>query len=47
METSPDEWSAQCRGHLQDNMNMKGDTHRPLNHSFQQGEYERMITTAK
>ena len=30
--TSPDEWSAQCRGHLRDSINMKDDT--PGTHSF-------------
>ena len=43
---SPDEGSAQGRGHLRDNTNMKVDTHHSRTHSFQQGEYE-MIMTAK
>ena len=44
---SSDEWSAQCWGHLRDNTNMKDDTHQAHTHSFQQGEYEIMIMTAK
>ena len=43
---SPDEGSAHFRGHLRDNTNMKDGTHHPRTHSFQQGEYERMIMTA-
>ena len=30
----PDEGSAQCRGHLRDNRNMKDDTHHLNTHSF-------------
>ena len=45
--TSPDEWSAQCRGHLQDSTNMKDNTHQAHTQSSQQGEYGMMITTAK
>ena len=44
---SPDEWSAQCRGHLRDTTNMKDNTHRAHTQSSQQDEYEMMITTAK
>ena len=47
MEGLPDEGSAQSRGHLRDNTNMKDDTHHSRSHSFQQGEYERMIMTVK
>ena len=39
--------SAQCRGHLRDNTNMKDDTQHSRTHSFEQSEYERMIMTAK
>ena len=45
--TSPDEWSAQCRGHIRDNTNMKDDTHQAHTQSSQQGEYGMTITTAK
>ena len=45
--TSPDEWSAQCRGHLQDSTNMKDNTHQAHTQSSQQGEYGMIITTAK
>ena len=44
---SPDEWSAQCRGHLRDSTNMKDYTHQAHTQSSQQGEYGMMITTAK
>ena len=44
---SPDEWSAQCRGHLRDSTNMKNDTHQAHTQSSQQGEYGMKITTAK
>ena len=44
---SPDEWSAQCRGHLRDSTNMKDNTHQAHTQSFQQSEYGMMITTAK
>ena len=44
---SPDEWSAQCWGHLRDSTNMKDSTHQAHTQSTQQGEYEMMITTAK
>ena len=43
---SPDEWSAQCRGHLRDSTNMKDNTHQAHSQSSQQGEYG-MMTTAK
>ena len=33
--TSPDEWSAQCWGHLRDSTNMKKDTHQAHTQSFQ------------
>ena len=46
-KTSPNWGSAQCWGHLQHNTNMKDDTHNSRSHSFQQGEHERMIITAK
>ena len=44
---SPDEWSAQCRGHFRDRTNMKDNTHQAHTQSSQQGEYGMMITTAK
>ena len=44
---SPDEWSAQVRGHLQDSTNKKDHTHHAHTHSFQQGEYEMTIMAAK
>ena len=44
---SPDEWSAQCRGHLRDSTNMKDNTHQAHTQPSQQGEYGMMITTAK
>ena len=44
---SPDEGSAQCRGHFRDNTNMKDDTQHLRTESFERGEYERMIMTAK
>ena len=44
---SPDEWSAQCRGHLRDSTNMKDNTRQAHTQSSQQGEYGIMITTAK
>ena len=43
----PDEGSAQCRGHLRYNTNMKVDTQHSPTHSFEQGEYERMSITAE
>ena len=43
MEACPDEGTAQ----RQDSTNMKDDTHHSRTHSFQQGEYERMIMMAK
>ena len=44
---SGDEWSAQCRCHLRDSTNMKDNTHQAHTLSFQQGEYGKMIATAK
>ena len=44
---SPDEWSAQWRGHLRDSTNLKDNTHQAYTPSNQQGEYEMMIATAK
>ena len=44
---SPEEGSAQCRGHLWDNTNMKDETHQAHTQSSQQGEYGMMMTTAK
>ena len=44
---SPDEWSAQCRGHLRDSTNMKDNTHQAHTQSSRQGEYGMMITTAE
>ena len=44
---SPDEWSAQCRGHLRDSTNMKDNTYQTHTQSYQQGEYGMMIMTAK
>ena len=44
---SPDEGSAQCRGHLRDNTNMKDDAHQAHTQSFQQGEYEMIIKVAR
>ena len=44
---SPNEWSALCRGHLRDSINMKDNTHQAHTQAFQQGEYGMMITTAK
>ena len=44
---SPDEWSAQCRGHLRDSTNMNDNRHQPHTHSYQQGGYGMMITAAK
>ena len=41
---SPDEWSAQCRGHLRDSTNMKNNTHQAHTQSSQQGEDGMMIT---
>ena len=35
---SPDEWSAQSRGHLRDSTNMKDNTHQAHTHSSQQGQ---------
>ena len=32
-KASPDEWSAQCRGHLRDSTNMKDNTHQAHTHS--------------
>ena len=46
MEVSPDGGSTQCRGHLQDSINIKNDTHQAHTQSFQQGEYEMMIMAA-
>ena len=45
--TTPDEWSALCRGHLRDSTNMKDNTHQAHTQSSRQGEYEMIITTAK
>ena len=45
--TSPDVWSAQCRGHLRDSRNMKNSTHQAHIQSSQQDEYEMMMTTVK
>ena len=42
---SPEEWSAQCRGHLRDSTNMKDNTHQAHTQSSQQGEDGMMITT--
>ena len=47
LRASPDEWSAQCRGHLWDSTNMKDNTHQAHTQSSQQGEYGMMMTTAK
>ena len=44
---SPDEWSAQCRGHLRDSTNMLDDIHQAHTQLYQQGEYRMMITTGK
>ena len=44
---SPDDWSAQCRGHLRDSTNMKDNTHQAHTKSSQQGEYGMVMTTAK
>ena len=33
-KASPDEGSAQCRGHFRDNTNIKDDTHHSRTHSF-------------
>ena len=44
---SQDEWSARCRSHLRDSTNMKDNTHQAHTHSYQQGEYGKMITAAK
>ena len=44
---SPDQGSAQCLGHLWDNTGMKDDTHHLHTHSFEKGEYEWIIMTAK
>ena len=44
---SPDEWSAQFRGHLRDSTNMKDNTHQAYTQSSQQGEYGMVTTTAK
>ena len=46
-KASPDEWSAQCRGHLVHNTNIKDDTHQAYTQSLQQGEYEMMIMAAR
>ena len=43
---SPDEWSAQCRGHLRDNLNIKDDTHHSLIHS-NKGDMIRMTMIVK
>ena len=40
---SPDEWSAQCQGHLRDGTNMKDNTHQARTQSSQQGEYRMML----
>ena len=45
--SSPDEWSAQCRGHLRDSSNMTDNTHQAHTQSSQQGEYGMMMTTVK
>ena len=45
--TSPDDGSAQCRGHLRDNTNMQDYTLHSRIHSFNQGEYERMIVVQR
>ena len=45
--SSPDEWSAQCRGHLRDSTNMKDNTHEAQTQSSQQDEYGMVITTVK
>ena len=45
--SSPDEGSSQCRGHLQDNANMKDNTHQAHTQSSQQGGYGMIIMTAK
>ena len=47
LRASPDEWSAQCRGHLRDSTNMKDNTHQSYTQSSKQGEYGMMMTTAK
>ena len=44
---SPDEWSAQWRGHLRDSTHMKDNTRQAHTQSCQQGEYGMMISTAK
>ena len=44
---SPDEWLAQCRGHLRESTNMKDNTHQAHTQSSRQGEYGMIITTAK
>ena len=40
---SSDEGSAQCRGHLLDNTDMKDDTHHSHTHWFQQGEKKGLL----
>ena len=42
----PDEGSAQCRGRLRDNMNIKDDTHHSLTHS-NNADMRRMIMMVK
>ena len=49
MRASPDEYSAQFRGHLRDNTNIKDDTHIPATHSciLNNVDMIRMIMMAK
>ena len=44
---SPNEGSAQCRGHLRDSTNMKDDTHQAHTQSLQQSEYEMMMMASR
>ena len=46
-KASPVEWSAQCRGHLQDSTNMKDNTHQAHTQASQQGKYGMMIMMVK
>ena len=47
MKGTTDEWSAQCRGQLRDNMNIKDDTHIHPLINFNKAEMIRMIMMAK
>ena len=47
MEGLPDEWSAQCRGHVRDNTNIKDDTHIYSHIHSHKAKTMRMVMVAK